>query len=689
MSFVDNADNKIINKTKETNDTDIFFQTHIFDNKNKDNNNIVNNIESNNDNNMPVNVISGTLTEEKEVSETDISNILDNINKANKSIFEKSEKENSEIEQKNIEEINKEIEKRQALILEKKAKKEAEERKKQNEDLLEDNNIINDDETSTDIVENTVETSDISAESNALIDDNISTNNDKDNIVKNDNDLLEDKASDKDEKILENKDIVLEKTKEVKENKTFSQIKNRLLDIKNIKKDKNNKIDNNNNNFEIKSDINWHEKATHDELTGLKNKTAFEEDIKEFSKNICILFADVNNLKYANDTIGHYAGDTLIIETGKVLNKYFPNVVYRLGGDEFIIVTEENEESIKKKIKNVNKKLDNITKADKTGIIYSVAIGYSYGDGIKSIEDIKNEADSNMYEIKQSYKKEHPELNIRGEKEENKDWKALALIDTNTKLYNKLALSYEKIKKTTIVHLIKIVDFQNIKREKSEEQIQLLSDIIRNIIKDTSKAFYIDNGQFIIIDNKEIITEILNKANMLSILTEQSSITGLENIDEILDILNSKLEGDNKKEEKELSYDDKLTINQRKMKEEIRNNHSLIDEEDINQILIQIQRKSQDIEYVLIASKDFNTLFIFTDVYDFLKCVYEVQEDIDFSYVYAAHSKGAVYYGVDEYDKEITDLFQKIYEGLKRGHDTTKDIQRIEGINIFENIFVN
>ena len=126
MSFVDNADNKIINKTKETNDTDIFFQTHIFDNKNKDNNNIVHNIESNNDNNMPVKVISGTLTEEKEVSETDISNILDNINKANKSIFEKSEKENSEIEQKNIEEINKEIEKRQALILEKKAKKEAE-----------------------------------------------------------------------------------------------------------------------------------------------------------------------------------------------------------------------------------------------------------------------------------------------------------------------------------------------------------------------------------------------------------------------------------------------------------------------------------------------------------------------------------------------------------------------------------
>lgn len=50
--------------------------------------------------------------------------------------------------------------------------------------MLEDNNIINDDETSTDIVENTVETSDISAESNALIDDNISTNNDKDNIVK-------------------------------------------------------------------------------------------------------------------------------------------------------------------------------------------------------------------------------------------------------------------------------------------------------------------------------------------------------------------------------------------------------------------------------------------------------------------------------------------------------------------------
>lgn len=40
--------------------------------------------------------------------------------------------------------------------------------------------------------------------------------------------------------------------------------------------------------------------------------------------------------------------------------------------------------------------------------------------------------------------KRTPRVKYKREKEENKDWKALALIDTNTKLYNKLALSYEK-----------------------------------------------------------------------------------------------------------------------------------------------------------------------------------------------------------------------------------------------------
>ena len=145
-----------------------------------------------------------------------------------------------------------------------------------------------------------------------------------------------------------------------------------------------------------------------------------------------------------------------------------------------------------------------------------------------------------------------------------------------------------------------------------------------------------------------------------------------------------------RKERRFITYDEKLSITQRKMKDDIKNSHETISDEYLDEILMQIQRKAQDIEIVLIASKDFNTLFIFFDVFEFLDCVYESQDNLDFSYIYAAHSKGAVYYGADEYDKEITNLFQGIADGLKGTTiNSTKDISKIPGINIFENIYIN
>jgi len=89
------------------------------------------------------------------------------------------------------------------------------------------------------------------------------------------------------------------------------------------------------------------ELARRDELTGIRNKTAFTElehsvqtnidsglDYLRFAFAVC----DLNDLKKINDTLGHKAGDDYIISAAKLLCVIFDHSpVFRIGGDEFVI----------------------------------------------------------------------------------------------------------------------------------------------------------------------------------------------------------------------------------------------------------------------------------------------------------------------------------------------------------------
>ena len=85
-----------------------------------------------------------------------------------------------------------------------------------------------------------------------------------------------------------------------------------------------------------------------DSLSGLFNSRFFYEEIeKELSRclrygyDLSILFMDINNFKFFNDTFGHKLGDEVIKLTGKSLkNSMRKNIdtAYRYGGDEFIVI---------------------------------------------------------------------------------------------------------------------------------------------------------------------------------------------------------------------------------------------------------------------------------------------------------------------------------------------------------------
>jgi len=93
--------------------------------------------------------------------------------------------------------------------------------------------------------------------------------------------------------------------------------------------------------------------AQHDLLTGLANRALFSEKLDDAAKrlqrhgsNFTVLMLDLDRFKNVNDTLGHPAGDQLLVEVARRLESSLrdTDVVARLGGDEFAII-QENEKN--------------------------------------------------------------------------------------------------------------------------------------------------------------------------------------------------------------------------------------------------------------------------------------------------------------------------------------------------------
>jgi diguanylate cyclase (GGDEF)-like protein len=94
--------------------------------------------------------------------------------------------------------------------------------------------------------------------------------------------------------------------------------------------------------------------ASHDGLTKLPNREMFNqllhftiEASRRFDRRFAVLFIDLDRFKIINDSLGHEAGDILLVETASRLrqNLRASDVVARLGGDEFVVILEETAES--------------------------------------------------------------------------------------------------------------------------------------------------------------------------------------------------------------------------------------------------------------------------------------------------------------------------------------------------------
>jgi diguanylate cyclase (GGDEF)-like protein/PAS domain S-box-containing protein len=146
--------------------------------------------------------------------------------------------------------------------------------------------------------------------------------------------------------------------------------------------------------------------GSHDSLTKLANRTYFEEEMSRLESGnhepVSIIVCDVDGLKLVNDTLGHEAGDKLLVATASVLRhpSLLDSVVARIGGDEFAILLKKTESSAAEKV--CQEVYDAIKRHNKRAEIpLSLSLGYATRqDSLTNLTEIFKEADNNMYRVK-------------------------------------------------------------------------------------------------------------------------------------------------------------------------------------------------------------------------------------------------------------------------------------------------
>ncbi|MCR5747365.1 MAG: sensor domain-containing diguanylate cyclase [Lachnospiraceae bacterium] len=151
-------------------------------------------------------------------------------------------------------------------------------------------------------------------------------------------------------------------------------------------------------------------KSRTDELTGLLNRRAYEEDIYEQNNlpendHFVFISLDVNGLKVVNDTLGHAAGDELLSGASECMVKSLGphGNLYRTGGDEFIAILFCDEA----KLKEILADFDETMACWKGKLIDGLTISYGYiskeEEPQKSVRELGIIADKRMYEAKSAY----------------------------------------------------------------------------------------------------------------------------------------------------------------------------------------------------------------------------------------------------------------------------------------------
>ncbi len=156
-----------------------------------------------------------------------------------------------------------------------------------------------------------------------------------------------------------------------------------------------------------------HHIAFHDSLTDLANRACFTDRLAaaversqiDSSARFAVLFLDLDRFKMVNDSLGHQAGNELLVQVANRLRQCVRplDLVARLGGDEFAVLCEglDDQDHARTLATRLGTTLAQPLAIHGTEVIPGASIGITFGDlGHRTVDEILRDADLAMYEAK-------------------------------------------------------------------------------------------------------------------------------------------------------------------------------------------------------------------------------------------------------------------------------------------------
>ena len=152
--------------------------------------------------------------------------------------------------------------------------------------------------------------------------------------------------------------------------------------------------------------------ARHDSLTGLPNRSQLQERLDDAiarvstgGKPFSVMFLDIDRFKLINDSVGHVAGDELLVESSRRISQVIgrDDIVARLGGDEFAILAEgiDDAETAEQYAGAIRRVLGQSMWIEGREVFPSASIGIAlWHPRYRKSEELLRDADAAMYRAK-------------------------------------------------------------------------------------------------------------------------------------------------------------------------------------------------------------------------------------------------------------------------------------------------
>ncbi len=146
--------------------------------------------------------------------------------------------------------------------------------------------------------------------------------------------------------------------------------------------------------------------STRDSMTGLYNRRFFEAEMERIDRGrhfpASVIMIDVDRLKWVNDTLGHAAGDRLILLAARALQGAFraEDVVARVGGDEFAVILEGADEAAATDALERIRRSVAACNGETAEFRLSLSLGAATASAPSTLRDTWRLADRRMYEDK-------------------------------------------------------------------------------------------------------------------------------------------------------------------------------------------------------------------------------------------------------------------------------------------------